>query len=102
MTTTTTYGLPPAPADAVDVYPWYQDPHSDKVARSFTGTRRNVDLAPGYTVLVDVSGVQSDDGRVERLIGVKRADGLTPAKARELAAALVAAADEADQLGENL
>ncbi len=55
-------------------------------------------LAPGETPRADNVGRQYSDGRCEQWIILSASDSgkLTPAQARELASALVDAADEAD------
>ena len=70
------------------------------VWRGFTGTPRIVDCPErDRDITVEASGVQHMNGRVEREIYVSEIDGaLTPAMARQLGAALIAAADEAETM----
>ena len=94
-TDSNTWNLP-APAGATRVY--RPGPNmAGQPVRCFLGTSRQV-----YDVTIDIDGEQHPDGRVERQIGVWIGDGpsaaLAAEQARELAAALLAAADELDAL----
>lgn len=86
----------PLPPGAMYVDDWY-DIDSPEPARYFRGSswlikrdNRNTDMC----LLVD--GSQYVDGRVNRFV-VLDDDAMTVAQARQLAAALVAAADEIDR-----
>jgi hypothetical protein len=70
--------------------------------RYFIGTARSVEAGErGYrdNAEVQIEGVQHSDGRVERAIRVGKVGGELPiAQSRQLAAALIAAADQADEM----
>ena len=69
-------------------------------SRTFEGTLRDVGTADtGYPAKVLAGGVQFSDATVTRSITVTANEGLTAAEARELAAALLEAADEIERLG---
>lgn len=92
MTTNTSAPAPlPAPADAQHVAEWIHE--QGLTGRWFRGTTRTV---AGARVIVN--GWQQSDGAISRCIGVTADIELTPAAARKLAAALLDAADELDQL----
>ena len=109
--TTTTDNLAnvPFPAGATQVHDWY-DPDGrigepapvefrPDVRRSFQGSSWVVerpDQDRDVHVLID--GEQLADGRVAERVITLDDDSLTPQLARQLAAALIAAADEADQM----
>ncbi len=87
--------LPPDTDDAGEWVEW----DTDDLCRWFTGTRRTV---VGQAA-AEIIGWQHTDGRIEREIvihseGLSSAPSVTPAQARELAAALIEAADEVDRL----
>ena len=94
----------PLPAGCVRVYDW--DPPEvtgyPTASRYFVGTSRVVEVEQHEEdITVTVDGMQWSDGRVERSILVDQThpdDPLTPQQARELAAALVGAADEFEQM----
>jgi hypothetical protein len=103
-TTATQYpGVPlPAGADRIDDWELGRTGADGmpNVYRGFTGTRRIVGCDErDRDIAVEVTGLQRMDGSVERNICVTEIDGppLTPATARLLGAALIAAATEADQ-----
>jgi hypothetical protein len=101
MTTTTeTLANVPLPAGAVRVDDWY-DTGTAEPGRYFVGSswvvERNNHHNRDTDIMILVDGTQYCDGRVERIISVDD-DDLTISQARELAAALVAAADEAEQM----
>jgi hypothetical protein len=90
----------PLPAGAVKVYDWddieFNDPH-----RYFTGTRRVVERDTDEDISVLVDGTQRPDGRIVRVITVVDGDreiipSITPGLARQIGAALIAAADEVE------
>jgi hypothetical protein len=82
------------PADAVsEVYEW-EERGGDTFGRMYGISLRDL----GFTT-VDVSGVQYNDGHVERHILVYEAEDLTADQARALAAALLNAADDIERLG---
>jgi hypothetical protein len=90
----------PLPAGAVNVYGWddveFNDPH-----RYFRGFTRVVECDTDKDISVLVEGTQRPDGRTVRVITVAEGDteampSLTPGLARQIAAALVAAADEVE------
>lgn len=82
-----------APPDAAMVHDWIQRGADDLATRAFDGTVRQ---AAGFTVAV--GGVQRQNGTCRRWVTVEgeRPVGavLEPELVRQLAAALVAAADE--------
>ena len=81
----------PAPADAQRLFAWRTlDGHS---ARAFIGYRTRID-DPGTPVLIEVLGLQYANGVTLRTIGIDGIpDEITPAVARQIAAALTEAAD---------
>ena len=81
----------PAPAGALNVSALFLEG-----MRCWSGARR--DAAGGNWA--GIVGAQYADGRVKReiVVHLRNADALTPQQARELAAALIAAADEADEM----
>jgi hypothetical protein len=86
------YANVPPPADASRVSVW--DDHDGQVSRYFRGTKR------GNKARVDIAGSQNADGSVaERVILVGASDIEVDASgARQIAADLLAAADELDWL----
>jgi hypothetical protein len=80
------------PADATRVSAW--DDVDGQVSRYFRGTKR------GAKVRVDIAGSQNADGTVaERVILIDACDAeVDAAAARQIAADLLAAADELDRL----
>lgn len=87
-----------APADAINVYPWEMgDSASGVWHRHFRGTRRKAGA-----LHVDICGVQEEDGTADREVNVWGRDEhyLTSAETRELAAALIASADELECRGD--
>ncbi len=95
--TRTAHTIPdaPIPAGAIDVADWY-DLHAEP-ARYFTGKLRVIPRDNrDHDTLVLVDGTQWANGRIERLISVDD-DNLTVGQARQLAAALLEAADEVDR-----
>jgi hypothetical protein len=95
------FGHLPVPADAVKVVRPHQDDDTGLWTRGFVGREWT---AAGTTVWID--GEQRSDGHVSRwlIVSVRDleesgGDDLTGGQARELAAALIEAADELDRLG---
>lgn len=83
----------PPPEDGQH-YPWEHD-GDGKWTRFFMGTTRKV----GDDSAVSIMGNQSVDGNIERTINIDGSDeGLDAATARQLAAALIEAADELERL----
>jgi hypothetical protein len=83
----------PAPAHAVEVGPWLK-PKSGERSRSF----RSVTGIDGLDVAVETSGAQYTDGRIEGHVSLTGdLTDLDPAGAREVAAALRAAADVVEE-----
>jgi preprotein translocase subunit SecD len=82
-----------APPDATRLYGWQS--HGERTWREFDGSTRQVGSA-----VVRVRGQQFADGGCERWISVSAThdEEFQAEQARELAAALQAAADEADRL----
>ena len=95
------YSHVPLPAGAVKVHEW--DDRNEQVGafRYFTGTSRVVDRDDrDDDIDVLIEGTQYPDGSVDRLIGIHSLDDgpLTIGQARQLARALIAAADETEQM----
>jgi hypothetical protein len=94
----------PLPAGAVRISDWDLGltgaDGMPSVYRGFSGTPRLVDCDDrDRDIEVEVGGIQHMDGRIEHEIYVSEIDGaLTPATARPLGAALIAAADEYERL----
>jgi hypothetical protein len=92
----------PFPAGAVKVYDWHDTEYGiDHAGRYFRGFTRVVDRDDDKDISVLVDGTQRPDGRSVRIItlidGNTGALGsLTPGLARQIAAGLVAAADEVE------
>jgi hypothetical protein len=82
----------PAPPDATEVFDWRHASH-DVAARVFDGTVRQ---AVGLTI--SIGGLQRHNGTCRRWVTVEAQSSigapLDPEAVRQLAAALVAAADE--------
>ena len=104
--TTTTANLAnvPHPAGAVQVHDWMgprigEEPDgSTDCARYFLGGSWVVERNSSDTdICIEVDGIQHGDGRVERVVVVD-GDVLTVDQARQLAAALIAAADEVETM----
>jgi hypothetical protein len=97
-------GTTPHPAGATRVDRWEFEPDGTNPTahRYFQGTSRVVDRDNASTVKVLISGLQHANGHTDREIVVT--DGryevavLTPAVARELGQALIASADEVEQM----
>lgn len=87
------------PAGATRTRGWTSD--EDGVwSRTFEGTLRKIGTADtGYPAKLLTGGVQFSNGKITRSISVTANEGLTAAEARELAAALLEAADEIERLG---
>jgi hypothetical protein len=89
----------PFPAGAVKVHDWHDTQYGiDHAGRYFRGFTRVVERDTDEDISVLVEGMQRPDGRSVR--GITLVDGdteaipsLTPGLARQIAAALVAAAD---------
>ncbi|MGV0684357.1 hypothetical protein [Mycolicibacterium thermoresistibile] len=83
------------PDGAVAVYDW-EDIDRPDPRRYFRGKSWEIPYSnKGETILVQVDGIQRGDGTVERVIVLEHNE-LTAAEAREVAAALNAAADEVE------
>lgn len=82
----------PPPPDEGEHQPWTNLGNNNWV-RYFYRTPCKVGPAS-----VAISGVQSSDGSIKRWIYVEEVDDLDPTTARQLAAALIAAADELERL----
>ncbi len=93
----TNHRIIPEPPGALQIGPWRLDGGK---SRSFTGTRRTVLTGAEYSIPVDIRGDQTRDGRVSRLIWVSGVTVVTAAEAREMAACLLAAARELDELSD--
>jgi hypothetical protein len=86
----------PRPAGALHVAGWLLE---GGTARSFRGTRRGTaDDPAGRSICVDIDGDQYIDGTTDRWISMNVNACLDSANARDLAAHLLAAADEVDEL----
>ena len=89
------------PAGAVRVCKW-EDTETSMPYRYFVGSSWGVDMpGRGGEIEIWIDGMQHHDGSVSRDIVVCELDAdhpLTIAQARQLAAVLIAAADEADEL----
>jgi hypothetical protein len=86
----------PHPAGALTVAGWRLE---GGTARFFRGTRRGTGEDPaGRSICVDIDGDQHIDGTVDRYISMNVNACLDSANARDLAAHLLAAADEVDEL----
>jgi hypothetical protein len=81
------------PPDATQLFEWTTDEGGP--FREFTGTTREV-----FGARISISGYQNSDGACHRWLGLHVTDiaTLSPAQARELAAALQSAAEEVEQL----
>lgn len=102
MTTATNpYRQIPHPAGAVHIEDW-DDADTPEPFRFFDGSRWGVDRPHRDSDLeVRVSGLQYHDGRIVRDIVVHELhadEPITIEQARRLAAALIAAADEVEQM----
>jgi len=94
----------PAPADAISPPTRWEEWDERTWARGFTSMRRRFEYPAGtpgaqpQLVTVDVSGWQLTDGTCERSIYASgdALESMTPEQAREVAAALLAAADRID------
>ena len=96
---TTRFAHIPPPAGSQQTSHWERDRRGkdgDNWTRSFEGTSRMV-----YGVEVGIVGTQRDDGRVTRRVITIHSGGadLKADTALQVAAALIDAADELDQLG---
>ena len=81
------------PAEAIGEVDQWTDIGDDEYQRQFTSWRRQVDDAS-----VEVFGLQSHDGRIDREIVIDARGCYDASTARQIAAALVEAADELDRL----
>lgn len=91
-------GNVPLPAGAISVDEW-ADALTPHAFRLFHGAARTVALKHGADIEVVIRGTQSADGSVEErgiLIHGGSDDTITTDEARRVAAALIAAADEAE------
>ena len=81
------------PADAVDVGPWLKSSAGVRT-RSYRSVMTGL---AGLDITLELRGSQHTDGRIQCRLGLAGSDlnNLSPAAARELAAALAAAADRA-------
>ena len=88
-----------APADARRLFAWRR--HDGHSARAFTGYQSRI--GPEATpVLIEVLGLQFDDGATARTIGVDgMPEEMTPALARAVAAALIEAAERIEAAAES-
>jgi hypothetical protein len=102
MTPTNPHPNIPNPPGAKRVDDWEVRTGPDgppTVFRCFTGAWRVVDRPQDRAIAVELGGLQHLDGRISPEVYVSAIDGpLTPAIARQLGAALIAAADEAQQM----
>ncbi|MGV1004872.1 MAG: hypothetical protein ACOYEV_08925 [Candidatus Nanopelagicales bacterium] len=81
----------PPPADAVEVGPWRKSKDGVR-RRTYQSARTGI---AGLDIALELSGSQDTEGRIECRITLAGAlTDIEPAAARELATALVAAADE--------
>ncbi len=104
MTTATNpYPHLPFPAGAIKAR--WEDPGTPNAYRYFEGRRwvvdRRDDRASSEEIEVYVAGTQAPDVTVAREVVVHELhadDAITPTQARQLARALIAAADEVDEL----
>jgi hypothetical protein len=93
----------PLPAGATQVYDW-DDTSTDTPSRYWRGSSWLIDandLRGAEDIEVFIDGVQHADGRVERFVHVHQThsdDIITIEQVRQLAQALLAAADEAEQM----
>jgi hypothetical protein len=94
----------PVPAGAIRVYEW-ADVNSGTPSRYFVCGSWTVDRDGGRDLTVSVDGIQRGDGATSREIVLLDGDTeallnplLTAAQARQLAGALIAAADALDEL----
>ncbi len=79
----------PPPADAVEAGPWLRLPAGAR-SRNF----RSVTGIGGLDIAVETNGTQHTDGRIEASVSLTGdLSSLSPADAREVAAALLAAAE---------
>jgi hypothetical protein len=104
MTATPANPLPQVSFPAGAVKADWPDLGSPNAFRYFEGSRqvvdRRKDLRGSQDILVYIAGTQELDGTVEREIVVHQLhadDPIMPQQARQLASALVAAADEIDR-----
>jgi hypothetical protein len=96
--TTPAYPDLPDPAGALLVDPDWQDSGTN-FYRPFHGTSWVVELPDSHVdASVKIAGFQYSGGQVECWIHVDNAEGLFPAQARQLARALIAAADEVEKM----
>jgi hypothetical protein len=94
------FGHVAVPAGAVSVQEW-GDGLTPDAFRLFWGTERSIEIGNGDGVDVVIRGTQSGDGRVEErgiLVHGGSDDPMTAEHARQVAAALLEAADEIDNL----
>jgi hypothetical protein len=104
MTTTTDLANVPHPAGATHVADWYDMQFGiDHVSRYFTGSSRVVERNDqARDVIVQIDGTQGADGDATRRIlifdGNTEVLQLSGDHARQLARALIAAADEIEQM----
>jgi hypothetical protein len=88
------FGHLPTPSGARRVFHWQQDDDSGRWSRRFEGTARGL-----LGVEADIVGIQHSDGTIKRSIYVNaHAAELHAAAARDLAAALIEALNELDEL----
>ena len=87
------------PAGALSVAGWRFDDLSD--ARHFRGAKRGAaETGCGYLIPVDINGNQWGDGDIDRYVDICDTYRRDPSGARALAADLIAAANEVDELDE--
>lgn len=86
----------PRPVDVQRISPWSRWDRS-RHARLFSVQTRDIELAPGNSAVVEVVGVQYDDGTTERAVNWDNVPAeMTPDQARAIAAALIEAAHRID------
>ncbi len=98
---TTQFHDVPVPAGAVDADDWQSDPTTPY--RTLLGELKGIDGIDINTISVQVAAIQLHNGRIDDGTAHETPkvylgdDGLSPAQARDLAAALLKAADTADR-----
>jgi hypothetical protein len=91
----------PDPAGAVHIDKWRADDNGEGFFRYFAGSSWVVERTEQHAdAAVVIGGLQHADGTVSRSIWCGAAQ-LTTSEARQLARALIAAADEAERFNDN-
>jgi hypothetical protein len=86
------------PAGAAKLFHWDNGTYFlDEWSREFEGARRTIGTTLGKFT-ISIGGVQRQDGRVTRYLTIDGDDVLDSDDARQLAAALIEAADELERL----